>query len=142
MASMRARTSTIGRNAGWVGTSSTRSPSIHTDRPSRIDSRYSSPVRITAPPGVASRKVGGTSGGCRVAAGRRRRVPSRLRLATLGGLRQDDRERVVDVLACMRLRRRPVAPGQRVEDQPVALDRAPVLVAVVPAGDAVVEVVL
>ena len=43
---MRARTSTIGLNAGWVVTSSTRSPSIHTSRPSRSDSRYSSPVRI------------------------------------------------------------------------------------------------
>src|SRR5215831_11431853 len=43
---MRARTSTIGLNAGWVVTSSTRSPSIQTSRPSRIDSRYSSPVLI------------------------------------------------------------------------------------------------
>ena len=43
---MRARTSTIGLKAGWVVTSDTRSPSIHTSRPSRIDSRYSSPVLI------------------------------------------------------------------------------------------------
>ena len=43
---MRARTSTIGLKAGWVVTSATRSPSIHTWRPSRIDSRYSAPVLI------------------------------------------------------------------------------------------------
>ena len=43
---MRARMSTIGLKAGWVVTSGTRSPSIHTSRPSRIDSRYSSPVLI------------------------------------------------------------------------------------------------
>ena len=43
---MRARMSTIGLNAGWVVTSGTRSPSIHTSRPSRIESRYSSPVLI------------------------------------------------------------------------------------------------
>src|ERR1700733_8981111 len=43
---MRARASTIGLNAGCVGTSSTLSPSIHTTRPSRSASRYSSPVLI------------------------------------------------------------------------------------------------
>ena len=57
---MRARASTIGLNAGWTVTSSTRSPSIQTSRPSRIDSRYSSPVRImpavNRPPGVAVKR--------------------------------------------------------------------------------------
>ena len=43
---MRALASTMGRNAGWVATSVTRSPSIHTERPSRIESLYSSPVLI------------------------------------------------------------------------------------------------
>src|SRR5215210_1086982 len=46
---MRARMSTIGLRAGCVVTSSTRSPSIHTSRPSRIESRYSSPLRSTRP---------------------------------------------------------------------------------------------
>src|ERR1700733_793382 len=45
---MRARASTIGLNAGCVATSATLSPSIHTTRPSRSDSRYSSPVLIMA----------------------------------------------------------------------------------------------
>src|SRR5579862_221426 len=36
----------IGLNAGWVGTSWTRSPSIHTSRRSRIESLYCSPVLI------------------------------------------------------------------------------------------------
>src|SRR4051812_5173024 len=108
---MRARTSTIGLNAGCVVTSVTRSPSIQTSRPSRMDSRYSFPVRITA--GASS-----------------------------GDLRQDDRERVLDVLACVCLRRRPVPPRECREDPPVPVDRAPGLLEVVEAGDAVVEVVL
>src|SRR5690348_15201532 len=47
---MRARTSTSGLNMGCVVTSATRSPSIQTWRPSRMDSRYSSPVRIICVP--------------------------------------------------------------------------------------------
>src|ERR1700755_679609 len=43
---MRARAATRGRKAGGVATSVTRSPSIHTERPSRIESLYSSPVLI------------------------------------------------------------------------------------------------
>src|SRR5215218_5903430 len=101
---MRPRTSTMGLNAGWVVTSATRSPSIQTSRPSRIDSRYSSPVRITAPP-------------------------------FSGDLRQDDGERVLDVLACVCLGRRPVAPPERREDPPVPIDRAPGLLGAVAAGD-------
>src|SRR5215211_6521751 len=108
---MRARTSTIGLNAGCVVTSATRSPSIQTSRPSRMDSRYSPPLRIT----VASSST---------------------------DLRQDDRERVLDVFAGVCLRRRPVAPRDRREDPPVAVDRAPGLLEVVEARDAVVEVVL
>src|SRR6516225_8534325 len=42
--------STIGLNAGWVATSLTCSPSIHTSRPSARDCRYSSPVLITMLP--------------------------------------------------------------------------------------------
>src|SRR4051812_28571146 len=44
---MRARASTSGLNCGWAVTSGTRSPLTQTSRPSRSDSRYSSPVRIT-----------------------------------------------------------------------------------------------
>src|SRR6478736_7059302 len=44
---MRARASTSGLNCGWTVTSGTRSPLTQTSRPSRSDSRYSSPVRIT-----------------------------------------------------------------------------------------------
>src|SRR5919202_437000 len=102
---MRARRSTIGLSAGSVVTSSTRRPSIHTWRPSRIDSRYSAPVRITV--GVSS-----------------------------GDLRQDDRERVVHVLARASLRLRSVAAGRGREDPPVAVDRAPRLLSRVAAGDA------
>src|SRR3954451_812856 len=43
---MRARASTSGLNCGWTVTSGTRSPLTQTSRPSRRDSRYSSPVRI------------------------------------------------------------------------------------------------
>src|SRR5437868_9270649 len=43
---MRARTSMRGRNIGCAVTSLTRSPLIQTRRPSRIESRYCSPVRI------------------------------------------------------------------------------------------------
>src|SRR4051812_19647799 len=46
---MRARASTSGLNCGWTVTSGTRSPLTQTSRPSRRDSRYSSPVRITGP---------------------------------------------------------------------------------------------
>src|SRR4029077_2194786 len=40
----------IGLNAGWLVTSLTCSPSIHTSRPSARDCRYSSPVLITVLP--------------------------------------------------------------------------------------------
>src|SRR5258708_7405645 len=43
---MRARISTIGLNIGCVVTSFTRSPLIQTCRPSRMESRYCSPVLI------------------------------------------------------------------------------------------------
>src|SRR5205809_5649064 len=43
---MRALISTTGLNMGWRDTSLTRSPLIHTSRPSRSDSRYCSPVLI------------------------------------------------------------------------------------------------
>src|SRR5258708_6203512 len=43
---MRARISTIGLNMGCVVTSFTRSPLIQTCRPSRMESRYCSPVLI------------------------------------------------------------------------------------------------
>src|SRR5215216_986361 len=89
---MRARTSTIGLNAGCVVTSATRSPSIQTSRPSRMDSRYSPPLRIT----VASSST---------------------------DLRQDDRERVLDVFAGVCLRRRPVEPRDAVVE--VVLPAAP-----------------
>src|SRR5215217_2522961 len=100
---MRARTSTTGLKAGWTVTSATRSPSIQTSRPSRIDSRYSAPVRITV-------------------------------AAPSGDLRQDHRQGVVDVLARVCLRSRSVAAGERGEDRPVAVDRAPRLFRVVAAG--------
>src|SRR4051812_40670401 len=112
MSYIRARTSTIGRNAGCVVTSVTRSPSIQISRPSRIDSRYSPPVRITS------------------------------LLASSGDLRQDELECVVDVLARVCLRCRPVPVLERRQDPPVPFDRAPRLLGVVAAGNAMVEVVL
>src|SRR5262249_49973219 len=45
-----ARSDTIGLNAGCVVTSFTRSPLIHTCRPSRSESRYCAPVRSIARP--------------------------------------------------------------------------------------------
>ena len=60
------RISTSGANAGCAVTSSTRSPSIQTSRPSRIDSRYSSPVRIIR----GSSMVGSVQAPSAAAAGR------------------------------------------------------------------------
>src|SRR3954453_1862249 len=56
---MRARASTIGLNCGCVVTSATRSPLTHTSRPSRSDSRYSSPVRIMQASSRRDRHAGG-----------------------------------------------------------------------------------
>src|SRR5271169_1270994 len=50
MSYMRALRSTTGLKAGWTVTSSTRSPSIQTSRPSRSPARYSLPVRIMPVP--------------------------------------------------------------------------------------------
>src|SRR3954451_7298406 len=61
---MRARASTSGLKAGWAVTSVIRSPFIQTSRPSRIDARYSSPLRIITPSWVARVSMGnrGASG--------------------------------------------------------------------------------
>src|SRR4029079_1301092 len=50
---IRARASTSGLKAGWAVTSVIRSPFIQTSRPSWIDARYSSPLRIIRPSSVA-----------------------------------------------------------------------------------------
>src|SRR3954447_20165738 len=104
--------STSGLNDGCEVTSSRRCPSIHTSRPSRIESRYSVPVHITVAP------------------------PS------LGDLRQDDLERVIDVLPRARLRGPPVPLRECRKDQTMTLDRLARFPGVVLARDAVVEVVL